>query len=159
MAARKRAKRTPLRGALRATSSLLALVHDGLGAVKSADKKCLAPGVGASLADSLDLDAAMHEDHPEENRWDYLLGHAPSGEVVGVEPHSARQHEITTVIRKKEAARRHLAGHFRAGRRVSRWLWVASGRVHFANTERTRRRLDEHGILFVGKQVLERHLK
>lgn len=42
---------------------------------------------------------------------------------------------------------------------VRRWFWVASGRVQFADTERARRRLDEHGIRFVGKVLQARYLE
>ena len=49
-------------------------------------------------------------------------------------------------------------GHLREGARVTKWLWVASGEVHFANTERTRHRLDQNGIEFVGTRVAARHL-
>jgi 6-phosphogluconate dehydrogenase len=34
--------------------------------------------------------------------------------------------------------------------RIAAWLWVASGKVHFADTEKVRRRLDQSGIEFVG---------
>ena len=80
----------------------------------------------------------MQPDHEQANRWDYLLGHAPSGNVVAVEPHSAKQDEITTLINKRVAAREQMRGHLRDGARVAKWLWVASGKVHFANTEKTR---------------------
>jgi hypothetical protein len=100
----------------------------------------------------------MREEHPQENRWDYLLGHCPSGEVVAVEPHSARQDQVSTVIDKRTAARNHLRDHLREGVSVSRWLWVASGDVHFADTERARRRLDQNGIQFVGRKILPKHL-
>jgi hypothetical protein len=87
-----------------------------------------------------------------------LLGHAPSAEVVAVEPHSAKQDEVTTVIRKKRAALDQLKDHLRDGARMAKWLWVTSGKVHFADTEKTRRLLDEKGIEFVGTRVYAKHL-
>ena len=150
---------TPVRGALQAASALLSQVRDGLEAVKHKDRRYLAQDVRRAFADSLDLDAALQEEHPEENRWDYLLGYAPSEEVVGVESHSAKQDEISTVIAKKRAAKAQLAEHLQSRKRVARWLWVASGPVHFADTEKTRRLLDQNGIQFVGRRVLARHLR
>jgi hypothetical protein len=35
---------------------------------------------------------------------------------------------------------------------------VASGKVHFADTEKARLRLDQNGIKFVGTRVLAKHL-
>jgi hypothetical protein len=138
--------KTPLRRALRDDSALLPSVADGLGAVKASHRDHFDAAIRATFADSLDLDAAIEKGHEEENRWDYLLGHEPSGEVVAVEPHSAKQNEITTLIKKRQAALEHLKSHITDGKRVSKWLWVASGKVHFADTEKARRHLDDKGI-------------
>lgn len=155
---KKGAKKTPIRSALRKESTLLPLVVDGLGAVKNAHRDYFDAAIRQAFADSLDLDKAMQLGHEQANRWDYLLGHASSGNVVAVEPHSAKQDEITTVIKKRIAARKQMKDHLRDGARVTKWLWVASGRVHFANTEKARLRLDQHGIEFVGAKVTARHL-
>lgn len=149
---------TPLRRSLHATSALQDSVQDGMGAVKDAHRDCFDPAVRPDLEDSLDLDGALQVGHERENRWDYLLGHAPTNEVVAVEPHSARQDEISTVIKKRSDAREQLKPHLRDSARISKWLWVASGRVHFADTEKARRRLDQNGIEFVGKKVMAKHL-
>ncbi len=150
--------KTPVRRALREGSALLSSVADGLGAVKRKHRDYFDDGVRREFADSLELDEAVRQDHEQENRWDYLLGHAPSGEVIAVEPHSAKQDEITTVIQKRTAAREQLEGHLREGARVTKWLWVASGKVHFADTEKARLRLDQNGIEFVGTKVAAKHL-
>jgi hypothetical protein len=127
-------------------------------AVEKSHRGYFDEAIRSSFADSLELDEAMHADHDQENRWDYLLGHSPSDEVIAVEPHSAKQGQITTVIRKRAAARAQLAEHLRDGARISRWLWVASGKVHFADTEKAKRELDQNGIEFVGTKVLAKHL-
>jgi len=62
------------------------------------------------------------------------------------------------VIKKKEAARDQLQTHLLQGTGVAQWLLVASGRVYFADTEKARR-LDQHGIQFVGKKGLPKHLR
>jgi len=150
--------RTPVRDALKSSSALKAMVQDGNGALQKRHRRYLSEEVRNVFADSLDLDAALRETLPQENRWDYLLGHNTTTKIIGLEPHSAKQDEISTVIRKKEAARGQLAEHLKPGKGISKWLWVASGDVHFANTEKARRRLDESGILFVGRKVLPKHL-
>jgi hypothetical protein len=157
-ARRKKSKTTPIRRALLVNSALQTGVNDGIGAVKNTDRVLFAPDVRSSFSDSLDLDSALQRVYPGQNRWDYLLGHKPSDKVVAVEPHSAKQDEITTVINKRKAAKQQLAAHLKPGVRVAKWLWVASGKVYFADTEKVRLRLDQNGIEFAGKQVLAKHL-
>lgn len=155
---KKRAKKTPVRRALKDDWSLQADVKNGLAAVESAHRGYLATGIRSAFADSLDLDTALQESYPGENRWDYLLGHSASEEVIGLEPHSAKEDQVSTLIKKRKAAKQQLASHLRTGKSVARWLWVASGKVQFADTEKTRRLLDQNGIEFVGKQVQPKHL-
>jgi hypothetical protein len=151
-------KTTPIRRAVRSGSPLQTRIEDGLAALQRDDRRCLSPETHTAFGDSLDLDAAYCQDYPQEPRWDYLLGHTLSEEIVGLEPHSARTDEISNVINKRKAARQQPADHLRPGARVSVWLWVASGKVHFADTEKARRRLDENGITFVGNRALPKHL-
>lgn len=122
---KKAAPQTPVRRALRLDSALLSLVCDGLSAVKKAHRDYFDAGIRTAFADSLELDEAVRQDHDRENRWDYLLGHAGSGAVVAVEPHTARDGEISTLIKKRAAAREQLRGHLREGARGE----VALGRL------------------------------
>lgn len=152
-------EKTPLRASFRADSDLLPAVRDGLGAVQSADRDCLDVAIRTAFADSLELDEALRRGHDRENRWDYLLGHTSTRALVAVEPHPAKEEEIPTVIKKRAAAIQQLRGHLVDGAGVAKWLWVASGSVFFADTEKTRRRLDMAGVEFVGRRVLARHLE
>lgn len=151
-------KKTPVRLALTKGSTLLPLVSDGLTAVETAHRHLFDSAIRPSFADSLDLDKAVKQGREQENRWDYVLGHEPSGKVIAVEPHSAKQDAIDTVIKKRTAARDHLKSHLRAGAAVPKWLWVAAGKVHFADTEKAKRLLDQHGIEFVGAKITTKHL-
>jgi len=143
-----------------AASPVLALagLKSGLSALRKADRALIDHDVRQTFAESLDLDSALRARHPQDRRWDYLLGHAPSTSMVGLEPHSAKQDEISAVIAKRRAALAYLRDHLRPGKRVVSWFWVASGRVFFADTEKARRRLDQAGIKFVGTRLLEKHL-
>jgi hypothetical protein len=114
--------------------------------------------LGRDFSDSLDVDEALREKHPQDSRWDYLLGHEPTQHLVGVEPHSAKEDQIGKVIRKREAAVEQLREHLADGVTVHSWLWLSSGDVQFADTERARRRLDQAGIQFVGRRILAKHL-
>jgi hypothetical protein len=149
---------TPVRNALVAESTLRTRVADGLAAMESAHRSYIEESLRAEFTDSLDLDEAMRAGHEQENLWDYLLGHAPSTAVVGLEPHTAKGDAISAVIAKRKAAKDQLRPHLRPNSRIGAWLWVASGGVQFADTEKARRRLDQSGIQFVGKKVLRKHL-
>lgn len=149
---------TPVRALLKPHSSLQTAVQDGLGAVQKADRDYLDSAIRTVFSDSLELDAAMRQGHEEDNRWDYLLGHQPSEQVVAVEPHAATQHQIATVIKKRQAAKNQLTGHLQEGKTIAKWLWVATGKVHFADTEKARRQLDQAGIEFVNTKILAKHL-
>lgn len=155
---KKPARKTPVRLALVKDSTLLPSVREGLAAIEIAHHNHFDGAIRPAFADSLNLDDAVKPGHEQDNRWDYLLGHEPSGKVVAVEPHSAKQDEITTVIKKRTAARAHLREHLRDGVSVQKWLWVASGKVHFADTEKAKRLLDQNGIEFVGTRVMAKHL-
>ena len=158
MSGRRRQAVTTLRSSLRDDSSLQSSVRDGLGAVETADRNLFEASIRASFDDSLNFDEAMREGHEQENRWDYLLGHALSRQVVAVEPHSAKQDEISTVVKKLAAAKEHARPHLKDGIKVSRWLWVASGNIQFASTEKVVLQLAQKGIDFVGRRVLAKHL-
>jgi len=66
--------------------------------------------------------------------------------------------QISKVIKKKAAAKLQLAQHLKPGAKITSWLWVSSGKVHFADTEKARLRLAQQGIRFVGRKVLPKHL-
>jgi len=56
---KKTISKTPLRLALKQTSSLLHSVEDGLGAVQKAHRGYFEPAVKTAISDSLELDEAM----------------------------------------------------------------------------------------------------
>ncbi len=150
---------TPVRSSLRPGSTLLASVADNLGAVETIHRSYLANSIKPAITDSLEVDSNLREGREQENRWDYLLGHGTSGCVIGLEPHSAKDDQVKTVIRKKQRAQEQLRSHFRDGARVAEWYWVASGKNRFLDTESTRRLLDQNGIRFVCPQLAPKDLE
>lgn len=150
--------RTPIRRALRDDSTLHPLVSDGLAALAQAHRGLLDDAVKHHFADSLNLDAALESAHPTENRWDYLLGHSPTMEVIALEPHTANDKEVSVLKAKRDAARHQLRQHLRVGVQIAAWIWVTKGKVGFAQTEKMARQLDQSGITFAGRKVLAKHL-
>lgn len=148
---------SPVRDALEGESSLHSKVMDGLGAMKPKDKDFIDPAIRSKFQDSLDTDLAFIESHRQDHRWDYLLGH-DSQILVAVEPHSAKTDEISVVISKKAALEKQMSSHLKGGKGISKWLWVASGRTDFQKVSQARITLSQHGISFVGRQVMAKHL-
>jgi hypothetical protein len=134
-------------------SKLLADVKVGLGAFKKPDTTLIRRADRPKVGDSLDLDSAMAADFPQHNRWDYILSVPQNAELVAIEPHSARDSEVSVVIRKKQQASDYLRAHLPPSRRPAKWLWVSHGRVGFSRMERARRQLAQKGISFEGHEV------
>lgn len=154
------AAHTPVRLGLKEHSALLRQVKDGLGAIERADLDCFNHDIRGLFSDSLDIDEGFKKGGEQDSRWDYLLGHEESNQIIGVEPHSATTNrEIETVIAKRAAAIRQLQGHLRDGVIVSKWLWVASGRVQLLPFDKAKRQLDQNGIEFVGTKIMMKHLR
>jgi hypothetical protein len=139
-----------IRTALIHDSKLVPRVRVGIGALGNADVQLIAETERPKIGDSIDLDEAMREDLPNANRWDYLLSIRTINQLVGVEPHSARDSEISVVIAKKRQAIEFLFDHLAPNRRVGRWFWVSHGSVRFGVMERAKRLLDQNGITFAG---------
>lgn len=142
-----------LRNALRAGSALLPFVSNGVGAIAGAHRNLIAAPERARVGDSMDLDSALEAAFPNQNRWDYVLSVPDAGLLVGVEPHTSADHEISVVIKKKQRALEHLREHLQPKYGVTRWYWATSGRCMFSSMERARRRLDAAGIQYVGRQI------
>lgn len=149
---------TPTRRGLVAESSLQPRIEDGLQALKREHRRMIAPDVRSAFADSVDVDLAFKAGHEQEHRWDYLLGHAPTEKIVGLEPHSAKNDQVSTVIAKRKQALDQLRGHLKPGVIVEKWYWVASGTVDFSPFEKEMVRLANHGITFIGRMLYEKHL-
>lgn len=147
----------PLSRALKG-SYLAASVRGGIQALPGEKRRHLAEAIRPDFADSLDLDTASKSRHPTDPRWDYLLGHAASFQIVAVETHPADTSQVASVILKRTATLGHLRDQLTGGDTVAAWYWAASGRVDFVPHERTILRLAQSGIEFVGGRLEAKHL-
>lgn len=149
---------SPIRRALKADSALQKRTRDGLNALEKRHRLLIEDSIKRRFQDSLDLDAAFTPEHANENRWDSVLGDGKKSQLVGLEPHSAKAGEVSTVIRKKQKALEQLKGHLRPGKSVRRWFWVSPGAVQFPVLDRVQLQLAQENIRFVGEQLLAKHL-
>jgi len=133
-------------------------IKEGIQAIPSHNRRCISESVRSEFLDSLDLDEATRQRHPEDARWDYLLGHAHTSQVVAVETHSAETSQVSRVIQKRTASLGHLRDQFSEGQNVAAWYWAASGRVDFVPHEKIIIRLSQNGIQFVGGRLEAKHL-
>jgi hypothetical protein len=106
-----------------------------------------------TVFDSLNLDGATSAEYPNANRWDYIVAVRATRTLVAVEPHSARDDEIATVIAKKQHSSRVLRDHLKEEWRISAWIWVSSSRVKFSKMDPALRRLNQNGIRFAGSII------
>jgi hypothetical protein len=149
---RDRRSRLTLQAALEG-SYLANHVRLGLEALLRRDVGLIAEGERRKVADSIDLDEATREAHPNVARWDYLLSVTSRPRLVGLEPHSAKDSEVSVVIAKRRNSLEHLRGELLPQYRVSDWYWVSHGAVSFSNMESARRRMNQNGITFVGRTL------
>jgi hypothetical protein len=147
-----------IRAALTNPSPLKKLIKEGLGAVENSHKKYFDDDIRDLFSDSIDIDKAFLVGHESENRWDYLLGYTENSSIIGVEPHSAKTQEISTVCKKAESAKEQLRGHLKPGKHVKKWLWVASKKVEFLDMEKAMFSLANHGVYFCGCKVKRKDL-
>jgi hypothetical protein len=128
-------------------------------ALQPGHRKLIEPALRGAFADSIDIDAAFLQGRETESRWDYLLGHGVRKIIIGLEPHTANNHEVSTVIAKRRAALDQLREHFQPHSRVVEWFWVASGNVDFTPLDKAHARLNQNGIRFIGKQLVQKWLR
>lgn len=138
-----------LRSAL-SGSTLQSHVQRGLQAVESKDHRYFEATSRKNAVDSLDLDDALRTEHPTTNRWDYIVSSAT--QLMGVEPHSAKNREVSVVVRKKRWAVQVLQAHLRTGTVIDPWYWVGRDRFHNKNTK-VERQLKQAGITFRDKPL------
>ncbi|HEX8107814.1 MAG TPA: hypothetical protein VF516_08785 [Kofleriaceae bacterium] len=127
-------------------------------AIPGGDRNYIGGALRPTFLDSLHLDEATRPQHPGDARWDYLLGHDGTSQIIAVEVHSANTSNAAEVVRKRVASGDHLKRHLQPGETVAAWYWVASGHVDFVPYERTIRYLDQNGIQFVGSRLETKHL-
>lgn len=137
--------------ALKSRSVLASRVKEGLNGLSRSHRLLLAEPDRTRISDSLDLDSALRQSAPADNRWDYLICIKDRKEIVGVEPHSARESELSVVIAKKRSAEVRLREEFAPGHAVAAWYWVTEGKNHFTKTERVTKVLAQSGIEFRGR--------
>src|SRR5258705_3436822 len=104
-------------------SSLAGAIQPGLQAIPNANRRYIGESLRPMFLDSLNLDEATRPQHPGDARWDYLLGHDGTSQVIALEAHSANTSNVAEVVRKRTASREHLQRHLQPGETIAAWYW------------------------------------
>lgn len=84
--------------AVEGTAEISTAYKAGLQALKSCDKQKISASDSHKLNGSVDIDSAVKDLYPEENRWDYAIGY--DDKVCFVEVHPASTSEVETMLKK-----------------------------------------------------------
>ena len=84
--------------AVEGTPDISTAYRSGLQALKRSDRSAIVVADTRLLDGSVDIDTAVQEKYPNENRWDYAIGY--SGKVCYVEVHPAYTSEVSVVENK-----------------------------------------------------------
>lgn len=84
--------------AVEGTPEISTAYRSGLQALKRSDRGAFDVADTRLLDGSVDVDTAVQEKYPNENRWDYAIGY--SGKVCYVELHPAYTSEVSTIEKK-----------------------------------------------------------
>ena len=84
--------------AVEGTPDISTAYRSGLQALKRSDRSAFDLADTRLLDGSVDIDTAVQEKYPNENRWDYAIGY--SGKVCYVEVHPAYTSEVSVVENK-----------------------------------------------------------
>ncbi|MBR4298722.1 MAG: hypothetical protein IKT59_03310 [Bacteroidales bacterium] len=84
--------------AVEKTTGISSGYRPGVHALKKSDRSTIVVADTRLLDGSVDIDTAVQEKYPNENRWDYAIGY--SGKVCYVEVHPAYTSEVSVVENK-----------------------------------------------------------
>jgi len=131
------------------------VIRSGKQALRAACSSALATQAGWRFDASVDLDGALQENHPNENRWDYGLevtGPGGKRSVEWVEFHPACSSDVKTVIEKKKWLEKLLTATRTCPRPGMKNLhWVATGDIHIDTARR--RLLNQAGLAWPQKRL------
>jgi hypothetical protein len=124
------------KAAIEKTPNLEKAHQMGLQALRAEDRRHIDAEDTRHLTGSVYVDAALQKADPHGNRWDYAIGyqHANRAEEViyWVEPHTASDAQVKTVIKKAQWLLTWLKG---AGKLLDAFereiVWVSSGATSF----------------------------
>jgi hypothetical protein len=137
------------------TEGLASAYRPGLQGLREVDRNRITCKNPRSLTGSVDLDEALKESHPHDNRWDYGVGIAidkKTDDVIWIEVHPASSHHIEEVLKKHRWLLGWLASSAPLlGQMNAKFVWIATGKVSIPQGSPQRRRIGELDIHLAGQ--------
>lgn len=141
--------------AVEATADLAGAWRPGLQALKSVDKLHVKAQNTRRLTGSTDVDAALQPRWPQDNRWDYAIGHQPAnrqGEMIcWVEVHPASAGDTKVVLAKLDWLQKWLIGAAHLNAMPREFVWVSSGTTSFSLTAPQQKQWALRGLQHKGR--------
>jgi hypothetical protein len=140
--------------AVESVAPIAASFSAGLQGLLANDRKWVAISDTRQLRGSVNLDAALRESRPNEQRWDYGIGlpaEDDADHALWVEVHSANALHIDAVVGKRRWLRQWLAAEAPALKQITppqNYVWLATGSVALPRNSPQRKRLAVEGIQF-----------
>lgn len=137
------------RKSLEQIEALAVAYREGLQALRSRDRARIRCTNSRLLAGSVDLDAALRAELPNDPRWDYAIGLrlSPANDgVVWIEVHPACTSDVKQLLRKLDWLDHWLRTRATSLRSLPREvIWLASGGVKIPKTAPQLRQLAARG--------------
>jgi hypothetical protein len=138
------------------TPELNSTWREGLQALQGSDKQHIKVRTARRLTGSVNVDVALREKYPEENRWDYAIGHQPTnlkGEIVyWVEVHPATDGQIKVVLAKLQWLKTWLGNNAKQLQSMRKeFIWVSSGKTSFTLTSPQQKQFALKGLQHKGR--------
>ena len=140
------------RSAIEKTPPLAKALKPGLRALGNNSGK-IRPSDSSRCEGSVDIDATVKAQYPEDSRWDYALGYG--GKTYFVEVHTAKTDEVSSVLKKLQWLKDFLARDApELNQEPKSFHWVASGKVAILPNSPQARQLAQKGIKIIGQLTL-----
>lgn len=130
----------------------------GLRALNNRDKEHIDPEDTKRLTGSVALDSKLRRKYPNDERWDYGIGHRPTNltkeTVYWVEIHPASNGEVKVVLAKLQWLQEWLrknAPHLYAMRKA--YVWISSGKTSFTLSSPQQKQFALLGLEHKGRRL------
>ena len=144
-----------------ACSTLRPALKSGLQALANAASRHITALDPGRLTGSVDIDGALVNLLPRDERWDYAVGHQSNGkapdEVHWIEIHACRDGEVKRIAAKLDSLRRWMSSNAsQLWGLPKRFVWVSSGRTVISPKSPMRRRVAALGVTIAGSHYVIR---
>ena len=129
----------------------------GLRALKTSERGKVIAADSSLVEGSVDIDLAVKEKYPAENRWDYAFGY--SGKVCYIEVHPAYTSEVTKFLQKLNWLQNWLKMHAPALNSIPKlspgYVWVCTQKVAILPKSTEARKIAQAGVKLVSVHKLQ----